>query len=310
LSGQLSRPSRLCHLALALFLWACAPLLPAQSLSLTFDDGLNPEAQPEAALWNARILEGLREARVTSMIFPALVRVGGPAGLALVADWARAGHAVGNHTSRHRSLGSPQLTLAEFITDVTEADTALRPLPGFTPRLRFPFLKEGNTAEKRDGFRTWMKANGYAPAPISIDASDWYYDQVYRTWVGQHNTARAEAVRRAYIAHLLDRAGYYDALARRLLGRSPHHVLLLHTNAINAATLGELIAAFRARGWTLQDPLQAFRDPLYDLQPDTLPAGESIVWSLAKSRGEAGLRYPAEDSVYEEPILRAQGLLP
>jgi hypothetical protein len=32
------------------------------------------------------------------------------------------------------------------------------------------------------------------------------------------------------------------------------------------------------------------------------------VWSLAKRAGESGLRYPAEDSVYEEPALRTLGL--
>lgn len=46
------------------------------------------------------------------------------------------------------------------------------------------------------------------------------------------------------------------------------------------------------------------------MQPDILPAGESIVWALAKEKGIQGLRYPGEDSVYEEPVLRALGLLP
>ena len=31
---------------------------------------------------------------------------------------------------------------------------------------------------------------------------------------------------------------------------------------------------------------------------------------LAKEAGMDGLRYPAEDSVYEEPLLRAAGLVP
>jgi peptidoglycan-N-acetylglucosamine deacetylase len=301
---------RLNRLLVLLALWICAPFATARSLSLTFDDGLNPDLQPQAAQWNAGILAGLHAARVESMIFPTLARIGGKAGFELVADWARAGHAVGNHTSRHRSLASSQVTLEAFVTDVQEADAALRALPGFVPRLRFPFLKEGDTAQKRDGFRAWMKANGYQPAPVSIDASDWYYNQVYGAWLKDGDAGKAEAVRRAYITHLLDRAGYYDGLASKVLGRSPRHVLLLHTNAINAATVGDIIAAFRARGWTLEPPQVAFSDPLYALQPDTLPAGESIVWSIAKSRGEAGLRYPAEDSVYEEPILRRLNLAP
>ena len=39
----------------------------------------------------------------------------------------------------------------------------------------------------------------------------------------------------------------------------------------------------------------------------TVPAGESIVWALAKEQGNASLRYPAEDAVYEQPIIDAKG---
>lgn len=35
---------------------------------------------------------------------------------------------------------------------------------------------------------------------------------------------------------------------------------------------------------------------------------ESIVWSLAKQAREPGLRYPAEDDVYEKPLLDPLGL--
>src|SRR6185369_7925688 len=109
-------------------------------------------------------------------------------------------------------------------------------------------LKEGDTAAKRDGMREWMRAHGYRPAPVSIDTSDWYFDQVWRA--AGKDTAKQDAIRRAYVGHLVDRASYYDALARRVLGRSPTHVVLLHTNAINAAVLPDVVAALRGAGWT------------------------------------------------------------
>jgi peptidoglycan-N-acetylglucosamine deacetylase len=294
--------------ALVLCLSSTASL--AQSLSLTFDDGLNPDREPNAALWNAQILTGLREANVTAMIFPSLSRIGGRAGMNLIRAWTEAGHSVGNHTSAHRSLASPQLSLNEFIADVVEADAALSGLPRFIPLLRFPFLKEGSTSEKRDGIRSWMNMHGYKPAYVSIDASDWYYSQIYVALLNADATAKAEQVKREYISHLIHRANYYDRLAKQVLGRSPQHVMLLHTNAINAAAVREIVAAFKARGWEFLLPAVAFSDPMYTMQPNTLPAGESIVWAIAKERGIAGLRYPAEDSVYEEPRLKSLGLLP
>lgn len=298
-------------MARILFLLACAALaLPAtaQRLALTFDDGLDPGRQPRAAEWYGKMLAALEAAQVRAMIFPALSSIGGEAGLAQVARWSQAGHVVGNHTARHRNLDSARVTLDLFLADVEAADAVLRRFATWRPMLRFPYLKEGDTREKRDGVRSWMRSHGYAPAEVSIDTSDWYYNQAFLELSAAGDEAKLARLRAAYLAHLRDRAGYYDALARKVLGRSPAHVMLLHTSAINAEWLPEVIAELRKGGWTFVSAEEAFGDALYREQPDVLPAGESIVWSLAKRAGEAGLRYPAEDSVYEEPALRALGL--
>ena len=60
---------------------------------------------------------------------------------------------------------------------------------------------------------------------------------------------------------------------------------------------------FRSKGWTLVAPEVAFRDPVYGMRPHSLPAGQSILWALAKDKGVSGLRFPGEDDVYEKPIL-------
>ncbi len=282
----------------------------AQTVSLTFDDGLNPDLEARASIWNQQILDGLHFTKTTAMVFPALARVGGEAGKTLIANWSEQGHYVGNHTSLHRSLASKRITLAQFVQDVKEADSAFGKLPTWLPMLRFPYIKEGDTAEKRDGMRAWLKENNYRSAPVSIDGSDWYYNDIWLTLQDPAEANKRSSLEQEYIKHLLDRAQYYDALAKQVLGHSPKHVLLLHVNGINAATLTRFIAAFKASGWAICSPKEAFEDPLYAMLPNVLPAGESIVWSLAKQNGIKDLRYPAEDSVYEEPVLRAKGLLP
>jgi peptidoglycan/xylan/chitin deacetylase (PgdA/CDA1 family) len=217
---------------------------------------------------------------------------------------------VGNHTAHHRSLSSSKVTLQGFIADVQQADEALHQLSTWLPMLRFPYLKEGDTREKRDGMREWMRDHGYRAAPVSIDTSDWYYNQRYVALLAAGRSEPVKRLKRAYVQHLLDRAAYYDNLARQVIGRSPSHVMLLHTNALNAAALPEVIEAFRTRGWHFVAARTAFEDPLYAMQPMTLPAGESILWALAKERGVDGLRYPAEDAAYERPLLQRQGLAP
>jgi hypothetical protein len=105
-----------------------------------------------------------------------------------------------------------------------------------------------------------------------------------------------------------DRGQFYDALARRVTGRAVKHTLLLHTDGLNADVLPQVIAMFRARGWQIIDPAEAFADPIFAAQRDGLPAGHSVVWSLARARGVPGLRQPGEDARYETPKLDAAGL--
>lgn len=295
------RPFALLASLLALLLFATAPG-HAQTIAFTFDDGLDPATHPDALRWNGQLLRTLSRTGVRAMIFPAGRMGGTPTGLPLVRAWADSGHTVGNHTWSHRNLAG-RITLAEFLADVGRADSLLSGMPTWRPMLRFPYLKEGDTAEKRDGVRAWMSERGYRPAPVSVDASDWYYNQRYLELISERRTSKLPRLRDAYLAHLWDRAAYYDSLARTVLQRSPAHVLLLHTNAINGAYLGDVIAMFRERGWRVVPPDEAFSDDLYAAQPSGLPAGEGIVWALARDAGVTGLRYPAEDGEYEKPAV-------
>ncbi|MEW6705832.1 MAG: polysaccharide deacetylase family protein [Pseudomonadota bacterium] len=292
--------------AALVLLWPLA--LAAQSLSLSFEGGLDPRAQPEAAQWNAALLRALERAGLRAMLFPAGKRVDSPEGLALVRAWGEAGHAIGNHTYAQRNYGSPRVSFAEFSADVKVADALLRELPGWTPRLRFPYLKEGESADKRDRMRDWMQLHGYEDAPVSIDTGDAYYDERLRAWRERHPGRNEARFKQAYLAHLWNRAQYYDGLARRLIGRSPRHVLRLHTNALNAAYLPDVIAMFRARGWRFVPPEEALKDPLYRKPVDTVPAGESVIWARAKRAGVRGLRVPPEDRAYEKLRLDKLGL--
>jgi peptidoglycan-N-acetylglucosamine deacetylase len=288
--------------------WLFPGLAAAQSIALSFDDGLNPRQSAQAAACNGAILKALADGQVHSILFAAGRNIDSPQGLALVKDWGIAGHTIGNHTYSHLNLNDRDTTLPRFIADVERNDTLLSQVPGWSKRLRFPYLKEGDTAAKRDGMRAWLTAHAYASGAVSIDASDWYYDQRYTLWRAAHAAADPRAFRQAYLDHLWDRARYYDGLSLKVLGRSAKHVLLLHTRCINADFLPDIIGMFRARGWTLIAPAQAYADPLYAMQPSTLPAGESILWALAKQAGVSGLRYPAEDDSYEKPLLDRLGL--
>lgn len=281
----------------------------APSVAITFDDGPDVVTRGKDAIAeNDAILAALAASKVKSVLFVAGKRLDSPEGLAAVAAWGKAGHLVANHSYSHRNLSAPKVTVDDFEADVLRNEDLLRALPGFTRLFRFPFLKEGNTVEKRDQFRVFLREKHYRQGRATIDASDWYYDERFRAWRAAHPDAAPAPFRDAYLAHLWDRAQYYDALARKAVGRRIKHTLILHTNAVNAAFLADVVRMFRARGWKVIDAERAFRDPIFDAAPRVLPAGESLVWSLAKEKGLPDLRYPGEDSIYEKPILDAAGL--
>ena len=68
-----------------------------------------------------------------------------------------------------------------------------------------------------------------------------------------------------------------------------------------------MIGMFIAKGWKAINAQRAYADLVYDLQPNILPAGESLIWGLARQTGkfEKELRYPGEDDLYENPKMDA-----
>jgi peptidoglycan/xylan/chitin deacetylase (PgdA/CDA1 family) len=285
-------------LATALFASAAA----GQGIAFTFDDGPNMADRTalSAAQRNAAILRQLADAHVKSILL--ITRTDADeARNHLIREWGEQGHQIGNHTATHPDF--EEVSLSDFEQDMLSCDRAIRDVPGFTRRFRFPYLKEGDTAEKRDGFRAFLDSIGYRSAPVSIDASDWYYSQRLSARLQQNPKADRSPYRDAYLRHLYQRAQYYDGLSHTVLGRSVAHVLLLHHNLINALFLSDVIQMFRDKSWTVMDSDAAFQDPVYAMHPDILPAGESILWALAKEKNVPGLRYPGEDEIYEKPIL-------
>ncbi len=67
---------------------------------------------------------------------------------------------------------------------------------------------------------------------------------------------------------------------------------------------------FQMKGWGVIDAEEAFMDPVFLRDPGIAPAGESLIWALAKESGkfDRRLRYPGEDDVYERPVLDRLGL--
>jgi peptidoglycan-N-acetylglucosamine deacetylase len=297
----------------------CFATANAQSVAFTFDDGPHlsstPRLSPQAR--NQALLDALSKHKVKSALF-VTVNNGAdrPEGLALARAWGTAGHVVANHTMSHPSLHSEKVTLEQYKQEVLDCDAVIRHLPGYQKWFRFAYLREGNTPEKRDGMRAFLKTQGYRNAYVSLDTSDWRLDQKLVEVLTKDANADVTPIKRAYLAHVWQRAQAYRTLSQQLQGRDIPQVLLLHHNLINALWLDDVIAMFKEKGWTITTPAAAFADPIYQLQPDRNVAGQSLLIAMARTLGlwsREGEKFDGwerlfDDGEFEIEALKAAGL--
>jgi hypothetical protein len=293
----------------ALFLCAAPALAQVRPrVAITMDDvwwqKIPEDRRVEA---EERLLNSLAKTR--AFLFAIGQSVDNEHGSRILHQWSAAGHRIGNHTYNHIPL-SGKIAPENFEAEILRTDEILRSHAGFRKWFRFPLLKEGQTREIRDRLRAFLALHGYRNGAVTIDASDWYYNQRLLDRIGAESSFDVTRYRQPYLDHIWDRAQFYDLLAQEVLGRSVSHTLLIHYNLLNALFLGDLLAMFRSKGWGVVDAEEAFADPIFKLQPDTAPAGESLIWALAKETGkfEGRLRYPGEDDTYEKPLLDRLGL--
>lgn len=283
-------------------------------IALTFDD---PRTEGGAGLtWqelNERILSTLARNKLKTILFVCGKRIDSAPGRELVSAWDTAGHLIGNHSYSHLNFNDSnddKITLPDFEADALKNEPLIRGYSHFTRLFRYPFLKEGDTSEKRDGMRAFLREHGYRIGRSTIDASDWAIDTKMNKRAEASRHADLSGYRDFYLQHIWERSEFYNSLAQRVITRPVRHTVVLHHNALNALFLDDLIALFRKKGWTMVDAEYAYRDDVYDRQPKILPAGESLIWALAKESGkfEKELRYPGEDDVYENPRMDALNL--
>jgi peptidoglycan/xylan/chitin deacetylase (PgdA/CDA1 family) len=278
---------------------ACTCTAQAQSVAFTFDDGPNLEVTPRmsAEQRNAAMLGALAKHHVQAALFVTCgFGADKPEGYALAQAWSKAGHAIGNHTMTHPDLH--KIELSQYQQQLLDCDKVTSTLPGYQKWFRFTFLREGNTPEKRDGMREFLRGQGYRNAYVSLDTSDWRLNERLMETLKADPKADVSAIKAAYLAHVKQRALAYRDLSQKLQGRDIAQVILLHHNLINAMWLDDVIAQFKEMGWTITTPQKAFDDPIYQLQPERAAAGQSLLISMGRTLGLG--KYPGGERLLDD----------
>ncbi|MBA17359.1 MAG: polysaccharide deacetylase [Sphingomonas sp.] len=251
-------------LALAMLVAAIPAAAQDKRIALSFDDvprGAGAFLTPDQR--TVRLIAALHRAGVRQAVF--FVNPGNieksDGGADRIDAYVAAGHVIADHSWSHPHLSA--MTAEDYLADIDRAEAWLKGREGYRPWFRYPFLDEGqDDAAKRDALRAGLAERGLANGYVTAESSDWFIEQLTKEAVADGKAIDMAALRDLYVESHVEAAEYYDALARRALGRSPAHVMLLHETDIAALFIDDLVAALRARGWTIITADQAYADPI------------------------------------------------
>jgi peptidoglycan/xylan/chitin deacetylase (PgdA/CDA1 family) len=215
---------------------------------------------------------------------------------ALLQAWLDAGLDLGNHTFTHPDFNRTPIEdfEAEVIRDEVVASSLLASKGRKEVFFRHPFLDTGATPEAKAGLEAFLARNGYRIAPVTVDASDYAFNDVLGEAHEKKDKKLAEKTKKAYLDYNDGVLDYYEAAARKLFGRDIPQVLLIHDSELNRECLDALLAKFEHRGYRFVSLETALSDPAY-ATPDEFVGNVGISW-IQRWKVAKGLKPDFEDA--------------
>jgi peptidoglycan-N-acetylglucosamine deacetylase len=256
---------------------ACALLLSqalvAQEVALTFDDlpahGPVPPGLTRVGIIKA-ILKDLKAAQAPKVY--GFTNAGKletvPADMEVLKLWRAGGFPLGNHTYTHPSLN--KISVKDFEQNIQQNEAVLKSLMDGEDWhwLRYPFLDEGDTVEKRREVRTYLRDHGYRIAQVTLDFQDWAWNSPYARCLAKKDEKSIEQLKTMYVNTASEFLDLGPKLANLVYGRDIKHVLLLHVGGFETVMLPRLMELLKQRGYKLITLPEAESDVAYKSDPD------------------------------------------
>jgi len=201
--------------------------------------------------------------------------------VALLQAWLDARFTLGNHTYNHVSFQTAPLAQYEEETIQGQVVTQnLMKAAGQTETyFRHPFLQTGPTPEAKAAFESFLKEHGYRVAPVTVDNSDYAFNDVLGTALENKDEQLAGRSKTAYLDYMNAAFDYYENVSRGLFRRDISQVLLIHDSELNAECLDQLLTNLERRGYRFISLGQALTDPAY-ATPDLFIGPQGISWLI------------------------------
>lgn len=251
---------------------AFAPAANAEKIAITFDD----------LPFNGRIQEGsgalgviqrtvaiLRERRAPLVFgFINAQRLeSNPDGVAALQFWIGAGQRVGNHSYSHTNLNA--VDIDEYGRDILRNEPVLMLLsPAAEWRwFRYPYLREGDTLDKRSGVRAFLSQHRYRIAQTTIDYEDYLWNTPFSRCAQRGETKAITRLHATYVKAMNEAIDSARVSAQAAFGREIDHVLVLHLGAFTPDILPTVLDTLARRGFELATLEEVQTDPAYQSDP-------------------------------------------
>jgi peptidoglycan/xylan/chitin deacetylase (PgdA/CDA1 family) len=268
-------------LVAALFMVAVASAAePKLKVALTFDDlplnGMLPPGKKKSDFARDTVAVLKKHHIPPSYGFIVARQLEGDADGALALRlWVEGGHPLGNHTYTHLDL--TRNSAEDFQREILHNEPVLEllmPPDGELARaghdwrwLRYPYLHEGDTLEKRRAVRAYLAANHYRIAQTTLDWEDYIWNSSHaRCWL-KKDEAAIQWLRESYLEAAREFIRFQVGNSRAVFGRDINHVMLLHLGSFSSHILPDLFRLLEAENFEIVTLEEAQKDPAYDYDP-------------------------------------------
>jgi len=291
----------------------------AQKLAITMDDlPLNGSLPPGVtrAETTKNVLEVFKKRHVPPVygFINAKKLEGNEDGAEALKLWA-AQEPIGNHTYSHMDL--EQNTAEAFEREIEEDEPALELLNLGSPKhelpkqegeanwrwLRYPYLHEGDTVEKRRAVRAYLTMRGYRIAQVTLDWEDYLWNTAYARCAAKNDTKSIAWLRSSYLSTASEFLDLGREQAKLIYGHEISYVLLMHLGAFSSTILPDALDLLKKKGFQLVPLEEAESDTAYESDPDVgLHDAGTLLDQMMQVKG---LKYPEHA---EKPYKEVEGV--
>lgn len=272
-----------------LLLTVFAAVLPAQEISLTFDDLPNHGDLPPGVTRADVARTFIAALKPAGVEFYGFMNAGRAEGDAAQNEalhiWRDAGFPLASHSFSHMDLH--RNSVEDFERNIDQNEDALKQLMADQnwKWFRYPYLREGDTLEKRRAVRAYLKEQGYRTAQVTIDFGDYMWNAPYARCMAKGDEEAVEELKALYLEAAEYSLDDGQELSHELFGRDIKHTMLLHIGAFTGLMLPELFELLDDLDFQLVTLAEAHSDAAYESDPDVATTrGETLLMQMALSK--------------------------